>query len=165
MTKKSKSEKISIEKTDISEENGLKISYDREELEEKLPTLMAELSGKKKVIEIDSVSFESETESINVEDEIIKNYCENLSNPGAIDFLRRCHTTDEAIEILDYLLNRNELSPLDYSQIKELIMRENGLNSLIQRCGGFKSRGYYVDKFYRKKDLIDNDLDEDKNLD
>jgi len=165
MTKKSKSEKISIEKTDISEENGLKISYDREELEEKLPTLMAELSGKKKVIEIDSVTFESETESKNVEGEIIKNYCENLSNPGAIDFLRRCHTNDEAIEILDYLLDRNELSPLDYSQIKELIMRENGLNSLIQKCGGFKSRGYYVDKFYRKKDLIDNDLDEDKNLD
>ena len=28
---------------------------------------------------------------------------EELKNPGAIDFIRRCNNTDEAVEILEYL--------------------------------------------------------------
>lgn len=164
MSKKNNNKKISVKSSDVSEEDGLKISYDKKELEEKFPSLMAELSEKKKTIEIDSVNFEKidfKSEAKTVEDEISEKYCEDLSKPGVIDFLRRCTTKEEAIEILDYLLSRNELTPHEHSQIKELITQENGLSRLIQKCGGFKTSGYYIDKFYKKKDLTDNDLNED----
>ena len=73
-----------------------------------------------------------------------------IINPGAIDFIRRCTKNEEAIEILDYLLKRNEISSDDYNKLKNEIMKDGGLRNLIEKYGGPKNSGYYIDKYYKK---------------
>ena len=36
--------------------------------------------------------------------------------PKATDYIRRCHTVDEAIEIIDYLKKRGEISKEEYKK-------------------------------------------------
>ncbi len=79
-------------------------------------------------------------------------YEENLSNPGVIDFIRRCSNNKEAVEILDFLLKRNEITKDFYDELYFRITQEkDGLKRLINECGGFKKPGYYEKKFYKKK--------------
>jgi hypothetical protein len=67
-----------------------------------------------------------------------------LYNPGAVDFLRRCNTIEEAHEILNYLENRQEITSQEKSELLLKIEKE-GLRSF----GSKKSWGYYERK-YRK---------------
>ncbi|MHA1291139.1 MAG: DUF2095 family protein [Promethearchaeota archaeon] len=72
-----------------------------------------------------------------------------LIDPGAIDFIRRCTTKEEAFEILDYLLERKELSLNKYKNLKNNIKKEGGLEKLINKYGGLKKPGYYLEKYYK----------------
>ena len=63
-----------------------------------------------------------------------KNVPEELRNPGAIDFIRRCKTNEEAMEILDYLLKREELTPERYKELSNQISQEGGLKKLIDEA-------------------------------
>ena len=73
-----------------------------------------------------------------------------MINPGAIDFLRRCTQKEEAFEILDYLLKRNEITQQDYHKYKTIISQKGGLKRLINEFGGLKRPGYYMRKYYKK---------------
>jgi len=58
----------------------------------------------------------------------------------------------EAVEILDFLLKRNEITKDFYDELYFRITQEkDGLKRLINECGGFKKPGYYEKKFYKKK--------------
>ena len=125
MNKKLKKEKKGLESSTINEENGLNINYDKQE--------------------IDAVQNKVE-QGITPDNEF--KYCEDLSNPGAIDFIRRCKTKEEAITVLDYLLNRKELSKQNHTFLIKKVNEVDGLKNLIEQCGGHKTPGYYMKKYY-----------------
>ncbi|MFX1408756.1 MAG: DUF2095 family protein [Promethearchaeota archaeon] len=126
-------------KAKIKDNNGLEISYDKNELAEYFPHLISEVSISKKALKIDSVKFNIQNSN--------DYYPEELYNPKAIDFIRRCTNDEEAIEILNYLLRRKELSNDEYKLLKSQILQKEGLTNLIEEHGGFKKPGYYERKF------------------
>jgi hypothetical protein len=127
----------------VVKDNGLSISYDTKELNEFFPHLMEEIEHKKQTLRIDAVN---QNESIN---EKVRNYEENLSNPGVIDFIRRCKAKEDAMEILEYLYMRKEIQTNLYEELKKKISEEDGLASLVEECGGVKTPGYYEKKYYK----------------
>ena len=143
-------EKQNNEEPEKKDKNGLNIAYDKEELKKFLPHLMEEIVDKKKSIKIDS--FKTQIEQGSEESKSHqRNYLPTeLIDPGAIDFIRRCTKNEEAIEILNYLLKRNEISSDDYNKLKNEIMMDGGLRNLIEKYGGPKNSGYYIDKYYKK---------------
>ena len=143
---------------EISDEEGLNLSYDKSDLEAQFPQLMHELSVKKKTLKIEGVGDEIEPEQAEIVGLPKEPYCEDLKNPGVIDFLRRCTETKDALKILDFLLEQKKLSPMDYHRIKNRLKEEGGLKELILESGGLKSPGYYERKFPRKKNLTDCEL-------
>ena len=144
--KNKKDDEKPIDKPFLIENEGLNIAYDKEELEKYYPHLLSEITGKKKSIKMDSVELEIESTTPK------KNYSppEELINPGAVDFIRRCKTNEEALEIIDYLLEKEDLSLKEYNEVKNQILKEGGLKKLIEESGGFKEKGYYLDKYYYK---------------
>jgi len=149
MEKKRKGRK-GFKKAKKSSENGLNISYDKEELEEYVPHLINELSEKTHTLKIDSVNLEVE-DIKEEEDQIMKDLIpKELVNPGVIDFIRRCKNKDEAIEILDFCSKRGEIGRDEYEKYKSIIMQKGGLDKIIEENGGRKDPGYYERKYYKK---------------
>lgn len=164
MKKENKNEK-SFKKAQVERDNGLNVNYDKNELDEFLPHLMEEITSRKKSISIDSVDYEVEQqESLNKEEKEQEEVCfDNLRNPKAIDFIRRCSNSNQAIEILDYLLKREEISSKEFIQYRKIIEQENGLSNLIEKSGGFKKPGYYLRKYYNKNIKKDQSLKSNEN--
>jgi len=150
---------------DVTDEDGLKIAYDTEELEIQFPQLMRELSEKKKSLKIEGVDYEIEQAKEEPKVSQDTNFCEDLLNPGTIDFIRRCKEKEDALEILDYLLERNELNIQDYNALKNRIKEEGGLEKIVAECGGLKAPGYYERKFPRKINILNTDQSKNENLD
>ena len=147
-------EKKEVEDPEVKDDAGLSIAYDRVEVKKFYPHLYSEISNKKSSMQIDAVETTKENKGDNSdeldethEDEIP----DELINPGPKDFLRRCQTNEEAIEILNYLLKREELTQEDYDNFLKEIKKEGGLEKLIKECGGFKRPGYYERKYYKKR--------------
>jgi len=143
---------------DVINEDGLKMSYDKVELERQFPRLIRELSEKNKSLKIKAVDYE--IERCDEGPQLVQNddYCEELRNPGPIDFIRRCTENGEAFAILDYLLERKELTLQEYNVLKNRIKEEGGLQKLLDECGGLKTPGYFERKYQRSKNLTNNNL-------
>ncbi len=150
---------------DVINEDGLEMSYDKAELKHQFPRLMCELSEKKKSLKIKAVDYEIERSDEEPQLVQVNNYRKDLRNPGAIDFIRRCTENEEAFAILDYLLERKELTLQKYNVLKNRIKEEGGLQKLINECGGLKTPGYFERKYHRAKNLTNNNLNKSKNLD
>ncbi|NVM34194.1 MAG: DUF2095 family protein [Candidatus Lokiarchaeota archaeon] len=149
MEKEDKNKK-SNKKIKIEDKEGFLVSYDRKELDEIFPHLIKEVFEKKKSIKIDSFNNEIEQkyeEKLQGSNDLYPN---ELYNPGAVDFIRRCTTKEEVIKILDYLLKKNEISMEDYNNYRNIISQEDGLDRLINESGGFKRPGYYMRKYYKE---------------
>jgi len=132
----------------IESKEGLKISYEKNVIKKNFPHLMEEISGNKKSLKIDSsITLINESGKENLQNSK-KSYPKELFNPKPIDFIRRCKTFEEAISILDFLLQRKEISLKDYNLLKNQIKTEDGLKKLIEKFGGFKKPGYY-ERIYR----------------
>lgn len=58
--------------------------------------------------------------------------------PTPIDYIRRCKTVEEALNVLDYLQKRGELTEEEATELKK-ILREGG----IEAFGGKKEDDYY----------------------
>jgi len=147
---KDKSKEIEIKGAKISDKEGLKVSYDKGELNKSFPHLTTEIFSKKKSVRIDSVSMKIEEIKNDNSTNQINTVPGELINPGVIDFIRRCTTKKEALEILDYCLKKKEISLIDYENYKNQIMQEGGLSKLIEKSGGPKRHGYYERKYYKK---------------
>ncbi len=150
MKKKNKNRK-DLKKVEIEESNGLKISYDKDELNKQFPHLIEEISTRKKSIKMNSIDMDVEQENEEKPQESNNLYPNELFNPGVIDFLRRCTKNEEAINILDYLMERNEITQQDYIRYENIISQEGGLKQIIDECGGLKRPGYYMRKYYKKE--------------
>jgi len=61
--------------------------------------------------------------------------------PGAVDYLRRCSSDEEALEVIEYLEERGEISR-EYSEQLKKQVREMGVRSF----GKLKEDGYYLRK-------------------
>ncbi|MHA1990702.1 MAG: DUF2095 family protein [Candidatus Hodarchaeales archaeon] len=155
MERKNKNKEIP-NKTKVENKEGLTVSYDKDELKENFPHLINEITGKKKFVKIDSIEKSNDLNQSNIE---ITN-ADELENPGAIDFLRRCTNNDEALNILNYLLKRKEISEEDYNSFKYQILEGEGLKKFIDTHGGFKDRGYYEKKY---REITRSKLKQDKN--
>jgi hypothetical protein len=138
---------------DVINEDGLKMLYDKAELERQFPRLLRELSEKNKSLKIKAVDYE--IEQCDEEPQLVQvnDYCEDLRNLGAIDFIRRCTENQEAFAILDYLLERKELTLQEYNVLKNRIKEEGGLQKLLNECGGLKTPGYFERKYHRANNL------------
>ena len=150
---------------DVINEDGLKMSYDKAKLESQFPRLIRELSEKNKSLKIKAVDYEIERCDEVPQLVQVNDYSEDLRNLGAIDFIRRCTENEEAFAILDYLLERKELTLQEYNVLKNRIKEEGGLQKLINEYGGIKTPGYFERKYHRAKNLTNNDLNKSKNLD
>ena len=151
--------KINLKKNlEINDEEGLNLLYRKSDLEAQFPQLMHELSVKKKTLKIEGVNDDIEQEQAEIVEPPKEAYCEDLKNPGVIDFLRRCTETVDALNILDFLLERKKLSLTDHHRIKIRIKEEGGLEELLLEYGGIKTPGYYERKFPRNKNLTDDEL-------
>lgn len=62
--------------------------------------------------------------------------------PNVVDFIRRANSVEEALEVIDYLVEKGELKLEDSERLKRQL-REKGLRSF----GPKKSSDYYL-KFY-----------------
>lgn len=149
--KKNNKNRKDLKKVEIEESNGLKISYDKDELNKQFPHLIEEISTRKKSIKINSIDMDGEQENEEKPQESNNLYPNELFNPGVIDFLRRCTKNEEAINILDYLMERNEITQQDYSRYENIISQEGGLKQIIDEYGGLKRPGYYMRKYYKKE--------------
>ena len=68
--------------------------------------------------------------------------------PTVVDYIRRCKTIEEAFEVLDYLVKRNELSLEEAEKYREMLR-----NGGIEAFGGRKEDNYYYKearKFWAK---------------
>jgi hypothetical protein len=142
--------KKGLKSAEIKENNGIEILYNKDELNKDFPHLINEIASKKKSIKIDSV--ETEKPHINKQDitELNNSIPKELCNPEALDFIRRCTKTEQAFDILDYLLKRNEITHKEYNNYKKIISQKGGLERLIEESGGLKEPGYYMKKYYKK---------------
>ena len=67
-------------------------------------------------------------------------------DPGVIDFLQRCKTEEEGIQVIDYLLERGELTKKEAEELKAQL-RKKGIRS----CGPLRKSGYYYKEALRRK--------------
>ncbi|MFX1568091.1 MAG: DUF2095 family protein [Promethearchaeota archaeon] len=135
----------------IENKEGLTISYNEKEFQKRFPYLKKEMSDQTKSIKIDSIEEHIELDNIKESHKSNNHYPNELYNPRAIDFIRRCTKKEDAIIILDYLMKRKEISEEDYNAYKNAVSEEGGLERLINESGGLKRPGYYMRKYYKKE--------------
>ncbi len=155
---------------EITEEDIESSKFTEVDIKENFPTLYKELSGDSKSqlsseeaknILSDSIDSDDEEHSEDKEGSIdlvndgeIKTTEKPMEqdylrgfDPQAIDFIRRAKSEQEAIDILNFLENRDEITSEDCQDLKRQL-QENGLQSF----GDHKSDGYYFE-FQRKKHM------------
>lgn len=90
--------------------------YDKKEFEERFPALSKELEGEGVVI--DAYSTDEEEELIDLHDYI----------PSVFDYLQRCETDDQALEIINWLEDRDEITH-ELAERLRLQLAERGVRS------------------------------------
>ena len=106
---------------------------DEERFRKAYPALSRELeTGDTQEYTIDGVRTMSEDQGEQTADE-------GTFLPNAIDYIRRCDTVPQAIEIIDYLVNRGELTTGQARDIKKQLKAE-GLRSF----GAKKEKDHYL---------------------
>jgi len=151
--KNEKNEKKPFKDIKIQDKEGINVEYDKEDLQTRFPHLLSEMSNKEQSIQIDAVTSKIENLKDDTPSKIEVLNPNELVNPGAIDFLRRCTKNEEALEIIEFLFQRKEITQEEYNNLYGKILQEEGLKKLIEECGGFKKEGYYERKYYKKKFL------------
>lgn len=102
--------------------------YDRDEFRENFPALAKELE--EEGVPIDSYRTGEERD---VEDELMdfSGY-----NPTVIDFLRRCETDDEALEIINWMEAKGEITPEMAKDLRITLVKRGGVRASAQKRSG-----------------------------
>lgn len=126
----------------MSEEQDVEPGLDIGELRRRYPYLIDEILGDR----AKKISFK-----IHIVDPW-RNY-----TPTAVDYIRRCKTIEEAFEVIEYLLKRNEIS-LEEAEALRNKLRNGG----IEAFGGRKEDNYYYKQAKRYWNLLKHHVgDED----
>jgi hypothetical protein len=140
MTKRSRRKKKSA--SDSSEEVSESVppefgaDFDAKEFRERFPHLAKELETKRSPVHIEGVRWEEteRTQQVGVPGQPrFAGY-----SPDIIDFLRRCTTEKEALEIINYLEKRQEIDSKHAAALRRQL-QEQGLRSF----GSKKKWGHY----------------------
>jgi len=107
-----------------------------EKVLEHLPHLAAEMGQSETEVKIDGVRWE-ETHRTR---QTIKPGAPRFSgySPDVVDFLRRCNTDDEAMEIISFLEKQGELEPVHAKELRKQLQSEG-----VRSFGSKKTWGYY----------------------
>ena len=139
--KKTKAKRQSAaEETKTTDE--LVVSHDEEcedlseKVLERLPHLAAEIKAAKADVSIEGVRWEETNRTGQVIDTGKPRY--SGYSPDVVDFLRRCNTEEEALEIIVFLEKRGELKRVHAKELRKQL-RTKGVRSF----GSKKSWGYY----------------------
>ncbi len=127
-----------------------------EQMKEYFPALHAELTGKRKGLVVSSQEIKQalaeqdekdrstsvttgsrDEHLVEVQGMRIPDPLEGF-DPGVIDFIRRAKTEAEAIEVIEYMKNRGEITEDEARNLHERL-KTQGLRSF----GSFKQDGYY----------------------
>ncbi|MHA2060610.1 MAG: DUF2095 family protein [Candidatus Ranarchaeia archaeon] len=120
---------------------------DRKEIKKKFPNLSKELAGKKAVVPIKGVRITEgkespEEKSTSPKETATSDFAPGRIfsgyDPGAIDFIRRCKRKEEALEIIDYLEEKNQITKSAADKFRKQL-DEHGLRSF----GDPKQWGHY----------------------
>ncbi len=103
--------------------------YDREEFEETFPALARELEG-------EGIPVDAYRQSEEAEDEEVGDF--SGYNPTVIDFLRRCETDDEALEIINWMEKHGEISHELAKRLRVILANEG-----VRAFGPKKEWGWY----------------------
>ena len=106
--------------------------YDKEEFQEMFPALARELE-EEKGLTIDAYRTSEDEGEEEAEPWNFSGY-----NPTVIDFLRRCETDDEALEIINWMENRGEITPEIARELRVTLARKG-----VRAFGSKKDWGWY----------------------
>lgn len=110
------------------------IEYSLEEFRRKFPNLAKEIEGGSESISIDSVRTDRK------EAEKASHFAHGFE-PSAVDFIRRCDTEQQALEIINFLEDRKEIEHEHAMRLRRQLT-VLGLRSF----GSKKFPGYYLRK-------------------
>jgi len=100
--------------------------YDKEEFEEKYPHLAKELEEEPGLV----------IEGYRVEEEELMDF--SGYNPTVIDFIRRCETDEEALEIINWMEEHGEITPELAKELRIKLVKEG-----VRSFGSKKEWGWY----------------------
>jgi hypothetical protein len=110
-----------------------------EEFKKRFPHLLEELGSSKPTVQVEGVRWD-ETDRTQQSITTGKSRFAGYS-PDVVDFLRRCATDEEALEIINYLEKRKEINANHAKALREQL-RARGVRSF----GSKKSWGHYERK-------------------
>lgn len=111
------------------------MEFDEKMFKKLFPNLYREMAIRKMSISIDAVRLDQEQ----AEKEAVRP--RGPAMPTAIDYLRRCEDDEEALEVIDYLERRGEISREEAESLRKQVV-ERGVRSF----GKKKEWGYYSTK-------------------
>jgi hypothetical protein len=109
------------------------VEIDIETLRKLFPSLAKELASGKNKVAINSVRTDAKAGEKAATRDLFANY-----NPDVIDFIRRCDTEDQAMEIIAYMERRGEIG-MEYAEKLRKQLKDKGVRSF----GPKKEDGYY----------------------
>ncbi|MCS7126617.1 MAG: DUF2095 domain-containing protein [Aigarchaeota archaeon] len=113
------------------------MEIDRRPFKKLFPNLYREIVEKKMTAQIDGVRT-----SIEEGEAVAEKSRLEPSMPTPIDYLRRCEDDREALEVIDYLEKRNEITVEEATKLRNQV-KEYGVRSF----GSKKEWGYYSKKY------------------
>lgn len=139
-SKKRPLKRQSRESSALDEEGAASIASGEEDISEKvlsrLPNLAAEMESSQTDVRIDGVRWE-ETDRTRQTIAADKSRFAGYS-PDVVDFIRRCSTEEEALEIIEFLKKRGEINAVHARELCKQL-RKHGVRSF----GSKKSWGHY----------------------
>ncbi|WP_456368598.1 DUF2095 family protein [Thermococcus sp.] len=108
--------------------------YDVDEFRRKFPALAEELEGEP---DVRITAYRTSEEEALAEEELESRDFSGY-NPTVIDFLRRCETDDEALEIINWLEERGEITP-EMARDLRIVLTKRG----VRAFGPKKEWGWY----------------------
>ncbi len=100
-------------------------------LRKKFPNLAREIKQRKATIRIDAIRTEPS------EAEKVAHYVQGYE-PTVIDYIRRCDTDEQALEIINFLETRGELKPAYAKRLRSQLVRLG-----VRSFGSKKDSGWY----------------------
>lgn len=113
---------------------GAIVELDKGALKKVFPGLAKELGSEENKVSVNSVRTDDETGEKHVTRGKFVDYV-----PDVVDFIRRCDTTEQAEEIIDYMQKRGEVNE-QYAHRLRKQLHEKGVRSF----GAKKEEGYYL---------------------
>ncbi|MDI3475953.1 MAG: hypothetical protein PWQ79_260 [Thermococcaceae archaeon] len=104
--------------------------YDREEFEERFPALARELEGD------EGIPIEGYRRNGEIEEDEMRDF--SGYNPTIIDFLRRCETDEEALEIINWMEEHGEITPEIAKELRITLVKKG-----VRAFGPKKEWGWY----------------------